>query len=68
MLSTRLLAGFRKLYIFDSSRLELSIRNISTTTATCREVDDRREMLRSLPAPDEGTAGERAVDIDARIQ
>lgn len=39
-------------------------RSICTTSILRRDVEDRREMLRSMPAPDEGTIGEKAVDID----
>ncbi|KAF2881379.1 hypothetical protein ILUMI_24793 [Ignelater luminosus] len=68
MLSTRILTGFRRLCILDSNKLDVGVRSISTTTVANREVDSRKEMLRSLPAPDEGTAGERAIDIDGRMQ
>lgn len=33
-----------------------------------RKAEDRREMLASLPAKDEGTEGERSVDIDSLIK
>jgi hypothetical protein len=33
-----------------------------------RKSEDRREMYASLPARDEGTAGERGVDIDSAIK
>ncbi|CAH2005783.1 unnamed protein product [Acanthoscelides obtectus] len=38
---------------------------LSVSSVQCREVTDRREMLRSVPTLDEGTAGEKAVDIDS---
>uniref|UniRef100_A0A6B2ED95 Putative mitochondrial ribosomal protein s11 n=1 Tax=Phlebotomus kandelakii TaxID=1109342 RepID=A0A6B2ED95_9DIPT len=37
------------------------------TTSCVRKAEDRREMLASMPARDEGTAGERVVDIDSLI-
>ncbi|KAJ8941800.1 hypothetical protein NQ318_015925 [Aromia moschata] len=45
-----------------------NIRNITVSAQRCRDVVDRKEMLRSLPAADEGAAGEKAVDVDASIQ
>lgn len=35
------------------------------TTARLNKVEDRKEMLASMPAKDEGTAGEKSVDIDS---
>lgn len=35
-----------------------------TTTNKLYKVEDRKEMLASLPAKDEGTAGEKSIDID----
>ncbi|XP_017873303.1 PREDICTED: 30S ribosomal protein S11 [Drosophila arizonae] len=34
------------------------------TSVILRKAEDRKEMLASLPAKDEGTAGEKSVDID----
>ncbi|KAI9584363.1 28S ribosomal protein S11, mitochondrial [Glossina fuscipes] len=34
------------------------------TSSVLRKVEDRKEMLASLPAKDEGTAGEKSIDID----
>lgn len=31
------------------------------------KVEDRKQMLASLPGKDEGTVGERAIDIDSLI-
>lgn len=39
-------------------------RSITTTSAKNRDVVNRKEMLKSLPAPDEGTVGENTGDID----
>lgn len=43
-------------------------RTISTTLTNYRDVVDRREMLRSVPTKDEGTVGEKTVDIDSTIR
>ncbi|XP_037950463.1 30S ribosomal protein S11-like [Teleopsis dalmanni] len=37
------------------------------STPCLLKVEDRKEMLASMPAKDEGTAGERSVDIDTLI-
>ncbi|KAH8359108.1 hypothetical protein KR093_004295 [Drosophila rubida] len=37
------------------------------TSACLRKVEDRKEMLASMPAKDEGTIGEKSVDIDTLI-
>lgn len=34
------------------------------TSIILRKAEDRKEMLASLPAKDEGTIGEKSVDID----
>lgn len=44
------------------------IRNISLTAIQYRDVIDRKEMLRSLPTTDEGTVGEKAMDIDSMVR
>lgn len=31
------------------------------------KAEDRKEMLASMPAKDEGTAGEKSVDIDTLL-
>lgn len=46
---------------------QICVRNFTVTQLKLREVDDRKEMLRSLPKKDEGTAGERLLDIDTMI-
>jgi small subunit ribosomal protein S11 len=38
------------------------------TTRSCLKAEDRKEMLASLPAKDEGVEGERAINIDQLIQ
>lgn len=67
MLSNKIINSFRKFLISDYVHINNSIRNITLSAKTCREVDDRKEMYRSLPALDEGTAGEKTSDIDALI-
>lgn len=67
MLSSKLISSFRKILINEYTHNKINLRNISVTTRQCREVDDRKEMYRSLPTMDEGTAGEKAADIDALI-
>ncbi|XP_055698576.1 28S ribosomal protein S11, mitochondrial [Phlebotomus papatasi] len=37
------------------------------TTSCLKKAEDRREMLASMPVRDEGTAGEKVVDIDSLI-
>ncbi|XP_022219449.1 28S ribosomal protein S11, mitochondrial [Drosophila obscura] len=44
----------------------LSTSNIHTSVCS-RKAEDRKEMLASLPAKDEGTIGEKSVDIDTLI-
>ncbi|KAI4467600.1 40s ribosomal protein s14/30s ribosomal protein s11 [Holotrichia oblita] len=67
MLSSKLISSFRKILLNEYVHNTINIRNITITTTQCREVDDRKEMYRSLPTMDEGTAGEKAADIDALI-
>lgn len=40
-------------------------KNISLSAIRTREIVDKKVMLRSLPATDEGTIGEKAVDLDS---
>ncbi|TMW45450.1 hypothetical protein DOY81_009467 [Sarcophaga bullata] len=37
------------------------------TSTTLKKAEDRKEMLASMPAKDEGTAGEKSVDIDTLL-
>ncbi|XP_017779298.1 PREDICTED: 30S ribosomal protein S11 [Nicrophorus vespilloides] len=66
MLQSRLVAALKSLSI-GQGVCRISAQPLSTTAAKCRQVEDRREMLKSLPAIDEGTSGEKAVDIDSMI-
>nr|CAI5857558.1 unnamed protein product [Callosobruchus analis] len=50
-----------------SSTVQKCIAPLSVSAVKCRDVIDRKEMLRSLPSVDEGTAGEKAVDVDSLI-
>lgn len=50
--------------LFPSSSLS---RHISTSSTKFRDVVDRKLMLKSMPKEDQGTAGEKAVDIDTLI-
>lgn len=51
--------------LYDAHVFSNSLRNISKTAITNRDVINRKEMLKSLPAMDEGTVGEKAIDIDS---
>lgn len=37
------------------------------TSAFLNKAEDRKEMLASMPAKDEGTAGEKSIDIDTLL-
>uniref|UniRef100_A0AAG5CQL3 28S ribosomal protein S11, mitochondrial n=1 Tax=Anopheles atroparvus TaxID=41427 RepID=A0AAG5CQL3_ANOAO len=43
-----------------------SVRNVHRSATLCK-VEDRKAMLASLPTKDEGTIGERSIDIDSMI-
>ncbi|KAL3288794.1 hypothetical protein HHI36_003228 [Cryptolaemus montrouzieri] len=42
----------------------LQVRFLHKSAPSMRDVVDRKEMLRSLPKPDEGTTGEKAEEMD----
>ncbi|XP_017849265.1 28S ribosomal protein S11, mitochondrial [Drosophila busckii] len=63
-IKTTLLAGIQT--IKSCARLSPNVSFIHTS-ANLRKAEDRKEMLASLPAKDEGTVGERSVDIDTLI-
>lgn len=63
MFSKQLFTAFRSLVQASGHS-----RGISTTIPQFREVTDRREMLRSVPKLDEGSAGEKAAEVDYFIQ
>uniref|UniRef100_A0A182Q474 28S ribosomal protein S11, mitochondrial n=1 Tax=Anopheles farauti TaxID=69004 RepID=A0A182Q474_9DIPT len=44
-----------------------NVRPIHQTGVLCK-VEDRKAMLASLPSKDEGTIGERSIDIDSMIE
>lgn len=66
MFRTSIISHFKRLCITNELCNASSIRALSTTMK-CLKAEDRREMLASLPAKDEGTEGEKAVDIDNLI-
>ncbi|RZC38831.1 28S ribosomal protein S11, mitochondrial, partial [Asbolus verrucosus] len=43
------------------------VRTLSFSGTKLRDVVDRKEMLRSLPTLDDGSAGEKAMDVDLLI-
>ncbi|XP_017130717.1 30S ribosomal protein S11 [Drosophila elegans] len=50
------------------SRPAVTLQTSRIHTGVCwRKAEDRKEMLASLPAKDEGTVGEKTVDIDTLI-
>ncbi|KAK9873710.1 hypothetical protein WA026_002067 [Henosepilachna vigintioctopunctata] len=55
-------------YFCDKTISSFQKRIFHSTSYYFRDVVDRREMLRSLPRPDEGTAGERADEIDLMMK
>ncbi|KAF5283959.1 hypothetical protein FQR65_LT13651 [Abscondita terminalis] len=61
MISNKLI-NINKLCSFYVNKLK-----ICTSAAVFREVEDRKLMLRSMPALDEGTAGEKAIEIDSHL-
>ncbi|CAG9860488.1 unnamed protein product [Phyllotreta striolata] len=62
MASKQLFSVFSKLVISTNS-LNIA-RPICTTSSKLREVVNRKEMLKTVPAMDEGTQGEKSVEID----
>ncbi|XP_050297167.1 28S ribosomal protein S11, mitochondrial [Anthonomus grandis grandis] len=55
--------------LFQSVTVELNgTRTLRTSAPIYRDVVDRREMLRSVPATDEGTAGEKTSSVDSVLQ
>ncbi|KYB26418.1 small ribosomal subunit protein uS11 [Tribolium castaneum] len=68
MFSKQIISTFQK---FTSAQSGLianhNVRSLFLTSQRQREVVDRREMLRSVPKLDEGSAGEKAFEVDALI-
>lgn len=56
--------SFGFLQQFRSTILNASRISKIHTSSALHKVEDRKEMLASLPAKDEGTAGEKSIDID----
>lgn len=50
----------RSLYIKEACKLHTSV--------VMRKVEDRKGMMASMPEKDEGTSGEKSIDIDTLIQ
>lgn len=67
MIRSSLSTLFKTLAINNESAILNSARTISTSSTFFRDVVDRKEMLRSLPATDEGTVGEKNVAVDSLI-
>lgn len=65
MLRTKLSTLFKDLFVIEHGHK--NIRAIATSLTRCRDVVDRREMLRSMPKPDEGAVGEKTIDVDAAV-
>ncbi|EDV93853.1 28S ribosomal protein S11, mitochondrial [Drosophila grimshawi] len=65
-MKTTVLAGFH--YMRQCAHYAIAPRNSYLhTSAFLAKAEDRKEMLASLPAKDEGTIGEKSVDIDTLI-
>lgn len=61
---------FRKLtplFAKSAPQTQTCLRNFTVTHLKLRQVDDRKEMLKSMPKKDEGTVGEKLLDIDTLI-
>lgn len=54
--------------IKNSPQVSTLTRSIFTNAAQFRDVTDRKKMLKSVPAIDEGTEGEKGINIDSFIQ
>lgn len=52
-------------YLPNISFLNNLSKNICLSAIRSRDVVDKKLMLRSLPATDEGTIGEKAIDLDS---
>lgn len=63
LMKTTVLAGINNLK--QCALNAVTPRNAYIHTSAClKKVEDRKEMLASMPAKDEGTIGEKSVDID----
>lgn len=68
MFSKQITSSFRKLLSAQNNFLvNNNVRSLFLTGQKHRDVIDRKEMLRSVPKLDEGSAGERAYDVDNLI-
>ncbi|KAJ8973069.1 hypothetical protein NQ317_004406 [Molorchus minor] len=64
MLRRHLISFANTLFSVDKNVSNI-VRAIHSSSQNCREVTDRKQMLRSLPTADEGTAGEKVLDVDS---
>lgn len=55
-------------HFLSNNQIGSLIRNIAISHVKYREVTDRKEMLKSVPTLDEGTAGEKSIDVDSLVQ
>ncbi|CAG9759951.1 unnamed protein product [Ceutorhynchus assimilis] len=68
MIRNSLNSLFKSFTISSESSVINSTRTIITSSSLFRNVVDRKEMLRSLPATDEGTGGENNTAVDSLIR
>lgn len=62
--------NYRQLFVHfarDALHPQSSVRSLFLTQNKLREVEDRKIMLKSAGTKDEGTAGEKLLDIDTMI-
>jgi hypothetical protein len=68
MFSKQITSTFRKLLNVQNSILvKNDVRSLFVSSQRLRDVVDRREMLRSVPKLDDGSAGEKAYEVDNLI-
>lgn len=60
-LASALLLNVRRNVIQNQHSASLHISSVM------KKAEDRKEMLASMPAKDEGTAGEKSIDIDTLL-
>ncbi|CAG9813545.1 unnamed protein product [Phaedon cochleariae] len=65
MIMKQLCRIFKQISLTDT--LQASPRSFYTSTFKYREVVNRKEMLKSVPAVDEGAIGEKSIDVDSMI-
>ncbi|XP_063918905.1 small ribosomal subunit protein uS11-like [Zophobas morio] len=68
MLPKQFLATFRKLLTCQTKVMQINeTRSFFMGAQRFRDVIDRKEMLRSVPKMDEGSVGEKVLDVDTLI-